>query len=334
MKSDSGYPASEENSKIDIRTEMVDGSGENKPRRPYRKDKTLPNKIIEYLVDYCSAERTAKLLDVSPSQVHRYKSIALRLGIIVPFCGKNPRLYDKGPRYALRREQGWWSSEFEPVECRVHKGHGSSYICYVDAKDVGYFDELPFNQGDGTVLFLPLFKGRTHHPGYTLHKARMPIPASILGYDGSVYLEARRRKDGSVVLYISPPEVRLTFQALEEDADGDPFLLVIAYIENIFQHHGHWNITEFKDIGPTHYAVDLEKVNLYCPELATNVPRLKKGDNEEDLVLFIDKSIPKGELETVSPRIARDILCILEVERRRANGDIRTPIPGLLRCVE
>jgi hypothetical protein len=289
-----------------------------RPRRKYRKDPTLPIRAIELLGEFIAAEHVAKILDVSPSQVHRYKEAALRLGILVPYCGQNPRLYAPGPRYNLRKEPGWWSKKFEPVECRIHKGQGSSYVYAVERYT--HFEELPFGMGDGTIEYRPLFKGRTHHPGYTLHKARLSIPSGELGYDGSAYLEARRRNDGSVTLYVSPPEVRRTLQEMEDDGD-DPFLFVTSYIENTLERRGGWVFGDCKVAQSTHYAIALDRVNELHYELTEGVPRLKRGDSEEDLVLFIDKSIPSGELETTSPHIARDILAILEVERRGMNGN-------------
>lgn len=315
MKNHSGRTANLENSKIEIRREAVDLP---KPCRKYRKDSALPTKIVDLLANNCHAEWVAKLLAVSPSQVYRYKEIALRMGILVPYYGQNPRLYEKGPRFFLRREKGWWSKEFEPIECRVHPGFGNSYIFRTTRAGMGFL-EIPVNQGDGTLLYRHFLSGPLEHIGYTLHKGRFLFSSNILGYEGSSYVEARVMKNGNVTLSFSLPELRMTFQGLEENGD-DPYWLVTAYIEDFLVRNCHWRFHDAGCTGPYHYAVPIDTIFLYCPELAEGVPRLRKGDNEEDLGIYIDRSIPNGELETVFPQVAKDMLGILEIERRKMGG--------------
>ncbi len=319
MKKCSGRTVNHEDSKIEFRRETVGLTGS---RKKYRKDPKLPTKIVELLANNCHAERAARLLAISPSQVHRYKEIALRIGILVPYYGQNPRLYEKGPRYFLRREKGWWSKEFEPVECRIHPGYGNAYILHTTEDSMGFF-EIPINQGDGTLLYQHFLSGPLKHNGYVLHKGRFPFPKKILGYDGSSYVEARVMNNGDVTLSFSLPELRFTVHGLEEDGD-DPYWLVTSYIEYFLRRHCHWNFPNPGSsgfTGPLHYAIPLETIILYCCEVSEGVPRLRKGDNEEDLGIYIDRSVPNGELETVYPQVAKDILAILEIERRKMNGN-------------
>lgn len=315
MTKSSGETANQKNSKVKNRREAV---VQRKLGKKYRKDPKLPTKIVELLADYCCAERAAKILDVSPSQVHRYKEIALRMGIIVPYCGQNPRLYEKGPRYYLRREKGWWSKVFEPIECRVHPGFGNAHIFRTTKECMGSL-EIPINPGDGTLIYQKFLSGPLRFKGYNLHKGRFSFPKKILGYEGSSYVEARVMDNGNVTLSVSLPELRMTHMGLDEDGD-DPYWLVIAYFENVLMRNCHWSFHDSDYHGLYHYAIPLDTIFLYCHELAEGVQRLRKGDNEEDLGIYIDRSIPNGELETVHLQVVKDILGILEIERRKLNG--------------
>ncbi len=308
-------------SKEDIRTYEVAEQGSERTHRKYRKDPTMPRKAIELLAHGYAAEHVARQLDVSPSQISRYAKEAERLRIIVHHAGERPRIYDPGPFYSLRKEKGWWSHKFEPVWCRVHRGQGNPYTW--EAESVGNFESLPFRQPDGTVKHVPLFTATAHFgKGYTLHKARLGIPSDVLGYEGSAGLVVYLKNDGSASLQINPPTLALTFQVLESKASEDPFDDVLFYIDQVFMFNGHWDFVGWKSGGYVHYAVDLRAVKNLCPELLMGVPSLKKADNEEDLELFLDRSISPRELETVHQRIARDILGILEVERRLRNGTL------------
>lgn len=312
------HAENKEDSNVGIRREAVEPSDGSKKRRSYRKDASIPRQIVELLAKQYAAEHVAKLLDISPSQVHRYKNEALRLGILVDYCGLNPRLYEKGPRYNLKNERGWWSLRFEPIECRVHKGQGSSYTAYVG----GYsnFEEISYRLEDGTVENRPLFVGCSHRSkGYTIHKCRFPLPKHVVGYVSSAYLEARKFTNGNVMLNIGPPPIQMSFSELEEMYGEDPFWYVLLYIEDELRLHGHWWFNSIEDHGSTHYAFDASRAQLLCPDLLQGVHRLRRGDNEENFIIYLDKSTPSGELETTSQRIARDILGILQIECRRAN---------------
>jgi len=312
-----------EYSNNDIRTvPFKEDGGQVRKRRPYRSIPNLPSRIISMLARGRCGEDVSRLLEISKSQVNRYKEIALRLKILTEVEGCYPKMYEKGPRFYLRKERGWWSCSFEPILCRIHYGQGSPY----DVQVLSYkeFESLPYRQDDGTVINRPLFNRHTQEHGYILSKCSFPVPSNVLGKECHVYLEARNARGDRTTLYIGPPPIERTFAELEAIAnieeDKDPFKEVLAHIRNELLHHGKWVLDEIRCHAPIHYAIDRSIVERLCPELLQGVHKLRRSDNEEDYGLFTDKSTFSGELETSYSQIARDVLGILETERRNATG--------------
>lgn len=318
MKNKSGETAHQNSNARIGREVVVQGSGK-KSRRPYRKDPTIPRKVVEHLANLMCAEHVAEILDISPSQVHRYKEIAIRLGILVDYCGQNPRLYSQGPRYELRKERGWWCKKFEPIECRIHRGLGSPYVYRVEQYE--HFERLPIHKEDGNIEYRPFFNHCIcHGHGYNDYRFRLEIPEEILGYEGTAKLDARRKTNGDLTLHVTVPELRWTYAELEALGDCDPFYSVLCYIEYFLEKYAKWSLEDRTINSTIQYAVSLKVVQDLCPELLQGVHKLKRGDKKENMVLFTDRSTTEGELETNHLGVIRDILAILEVERRKANG--------------
>jgi hypothetical protein len=288
-------------------------------KRKYRSHAGIGELVVELLLQGKYPTEVAEELDIIPTLEQYYRGKAEKDFVIKRVNGTYPLKYIKGPKYQkgkYKKRKSRRSSKFVNPEARVHTGNGDFFRIKAREGDLHWL-KTP----DGLIRFFPLDlvgSSKKKHFNYELD-----FPADLLGYEGG---KARlsfypSNKDKPGYLTISPPELRLSYERLVEADIPFLFARVKGYIVHLLSKNG-WTFHDCIQLHEIHYAFSREVVQSLVPELMDFAPSLKRGDSEDELLIFVDQSIPGGELETTSHRAAIDILAVLTIEyRRKAGGE-------------
>jgi hypothetical protein len=301
-----------------------------KARRPKNvKINDVGREIIRLFVKGSNGPAITNKLGASKQVVNYWKQLALERGILIE-AGRNKwthcLMYGAGPNYYFIKYRGWQNPNFLPLQMRVHFDRGNVIAIPTIAVDPQL---LNVKDENGKWVTVPLFtKVSVKKRYYKRYSAVIRIDQRIIGYsnaEATVVYETNKVNLPDV-LYISPPEIKVTADCLI--GDNPQYLItvrrVIIEILSLFS-MGDW-VFKQNDVKPIfafewkdnlHFGIQIEYVEKIYPELKNHAHRLLNGENEEDFVLYIDHSHGKYELETTSVGIANDILSMMDVNLKK-----------------
>jgi len=315
-KQSKGY-ASESPAEEEYKNEIIckaPGRGSSPPRKKYLMRPGIGEQILELLLDGKYPTQVARELGITPAQEEYYRAKAENKFIIRRIDDQYPLKYVKGPRYQkglYKKRKNRRSSKFVNPEARVHAGSGDFFRVKAVEGDLHWI-----KTSSGPVsLFSKELVGK---PGKKHFNCELDLPANLLGYEGGkVRLSFYPSKDQRPgVLTISPPEFHLTLDALISTDACILFDRVKDHILSLLSESGGWRFFGYTQLQEVHYAFPKDAFKYIIPELTRCVPSLGRGDNEVDLIIFTDQSVPGGEFETTDRGVAIDLLAMVTVEQR------------------
>ncbi len=232
----------------------------------------------------------------------RQSMIAFMLGLF--FDGREKSNEECGPS----RWETWGSQE-PPIYCNIHRRDDDPIAIYFGKGVKG--KKIALDRCDYATRVNP-------GQGYVLHETGIRLGVEWLGYCGQIALKATKGPGGSDKVLAYPLFIPFTFSELEYWDGFFPFSTQLLMAIYFLEANGNKPFVHAEADGYNHFAIPMDHVRSYCPSLAEGVPSLEDGQREEDLGIYIDHYEIDSYLETVYDRMARDILGILEVERRKA----------------
>ena len=282
--------------------------------RKYRKIPDLKEQILKRLPFGTPSPIICKQLCISRSLEKYHRDKALEKGIIKKASKQRPFIYEKGPNFLLlsnKNARGRRSREFVQPYCRVHAPKGDHLI--IKAIKIGDINRIKTDDG-----IFPLFTDAPVKQGEEdRYRTNFAIPFEIIGYQGAQAVMDFRYRNNSGLLLISPPELHsyaLDLGVLQ------PFQGILDYLAKLLSKHAGWVLSEPYWDGKLHFAFLEEAVQQLSPDLLNGITKLKRGQEEEDLLIYKDNSHGCPELETTVLRVAVDILAMLTVAIYQRTG--------------
>lgn len=318
----------------------------------YAKREDLSRRIIFALAHGRNTEWVIEQINdgdyprVTKQLIQYYKQIALDKGIIVEDGldeeGFRFKYYRKGPNFYLLKFKDWTKFGTEPLLCRIHASRGNSVQAMVK---VSTEESIDIIGEDGKSRKYRIFEEGKRSYGVYKSTYQLLIPFSVIGYH-KAYATLHRKYIFSTnydVVYISPPEIRYSLDQLiggdaeitsyvsssdrfvdDDVGEFNPFRGSIEYALSTLESSG-WVFHDLEVDHSYHYAFDMNMVKKYYPALAEGVPVYNGYKQEDNLIIYQDKSHGHRELETTDRWLAIEIMTLLEFTRQRVRGEKRYP---------
>lgn len=273
-------------------------------RKPHERIPNLRRRILELLADGCTRPKVCEKLHISRSKLQYHVDWAKRHNVLaITNKRRKPLFYEKGPNWHYLESK--WSGDFE-LYVRVHFAQGNLIKAKIDkVGDIEYTHTII----DGEKRYIDIF------PSYDGKKSNyameLDLPRDLIGREGAKAKVIYFPKAQTFNIY--PASAIVTKDDWENK--NIPLIDGLNHIRDFFEKAG-WRFSSFEYEKRYHFAFDYKTVEELCPELLDGVPKLKRGDSEEDLSIYWDSSHGKKELETTWERIAKDILDRLVIANR------------------
>jgi hypothetical protein len=253
------------------------------------------------LVDGNPPAVVARKLGIFKSLERYYRVKALEYGLIKRINNKRPFLYCPGVNYehlGFYADLGGSGRRILTPSCRLHPPQGNAFTFPLIKE--GEQHELRSSGGERYFLF-DKDGGRN---------ASLTFPTLTPGSSsGRVKINAH----GASLVLSAVPELRIYAPSVLEcllALGNGPYGLLLDWVVDLFTSNG-WRLGPPSLSSHYHFAFDLEMVSSICPELLKGVPFLGRGQEENDLILWCDRSHGCPEIETTDPDVALELLTIL-----------------------